>query len=540
MVEVPTSSPHAQTSCAETPRPGAGRHVLVVGAGAAGIPAALAALEAGARVTLVDKGQRAGGMLWGSGAVLSAAGTDLQRTRGIVDSPLRHAQEVWRAGRHRAVPELLALATTHAAESLAWVQSLGARFTAESPLLLGLADQHELYGVARSYLLEAPEELGWRRGPVLAEVLVGALAPWSASRQLDLRLRSTVTRLLVAGDGTVSGCRVEAAGGSTTDVSADCVVLATGGYGASPQWLRSLHGEYDQLVTQGLAHATGDGLVLGEQVGGGVVNADIVVPSMGALEDPDHPGFRLAEGALPVGRPPAVAGDIWVNAAGVRFVAEDTESPDVRERAILDQPGGRMVAVFDERMRRGLTPAVADWTGRVLGDPPDPRLVHSADTLPELAALAGLPADALVESVRSYGQAVTRRADPLGRSRMPTALTVPPFHAVPTVSSLVVTFAGLGVDGGLRVVRPDGRPVGGLLAVGELLGGGQVQGDGFSSGMSVTPALTLGRIAGRTAAGVDPRGLDRRPHEVAADLVGAAGGAAPGGTAPGAPGGGAA
>jgi len=500
---------------------GAARRVVVVGAGTAGIPAALTALELGAHVTLVEKTGRVGGMLWASGAVLSAAGSALQRARGIEDTPARHAREVWDAGRGRATPELLALATRHAGETLDWLQSLGVRFTADSPCVLGLADQHELYAVARSYLLDAPEELGWRRGPVLAEVLAAALGQWRDSPRLDLRLGTAVAGLLTDQDGSVTGCRVAGEEGRSEDVPADCVVLATGGYAASPELLRTLHGGYERLITQGLGHATGDGLRLARAVGGTVVNHDLVIPSLGALEDPDRPGFRLTDGALPLGRPPARAGDIWVNRAGRRFLAEDVTSPDARERAILDQSGGAMTAIFDEPMRRGLEPGVAAWTRDRLGDPPDPRLVHSADTWEQLAARAGLPADALTDTVRRYNDAVADARDPLGRVAMPRPLVEPPFHAVPTVSSLVVTFAGVTVDPMLQVRRADGSPIDGLLAVGELLGGGQVQGDGFSSGMSVTPAITFGRLAGRSAAGSPPAAGGTRTAEMLGPLVGA-------------------
>lgn len=513
--------------------------VVVVGAGTAGLPAALTALELGAAVTLIDKTDRLGGMLWASGAILSGAGSTLQRERGIADSAERHRREVWEAGQHRADPELLTLAVDHAGRTIDWLASIGTRFTPESPCAFGLADEHEAYAVPRCYVLDAPAELDWRRGPHLAEVFTAALEPWRNSRQLDLRLGARVTALLTDDEGSVTGVRLgdgngngnadgnadgngagldgdrgeDGAGGEVAgkdrgggEVAADWVILATGGYAASPELLETLHGRFDKIVSQGLPHATGDGLRLAVAAGGRVVNADIVIPMMGAIEDPERVGFRLPDGMITLGRPPASAGDIWVNRSGRRFVAEDTASPTVRERAILAQPGGVMVAVFDESMRSGLTDDVAEWTRRVLGEPPDPRLVCSAPTVEDLALAVGMDPATLVETVASYNAAVRTGTDPLARTSRPAELAAPPFHAVRTVSSVVVTFAGVKVDSRLRVLDRAGAPIGGLLAVGEVLGGGQLQGDGFSSGMSVTPAVTFGRIAGRMAAQRAPAG----------------------------------
>jgi fumarate reductase flavoprotein subunit len=274
------------------------------------------------------------------------------------------------------------------------------------------------------------------------------------------------------------------------------VILTTGGYGASQPLLRRFHPQFDRLVTQGPPHATGDAIELAERIGGTVVNEDVVIPMMGAIEDPDRPGFRAAEGLLSFGRPPALAGDIWVNATGCRFVAEDNPSPDARERAILDQPGGVMFAIFDEPMRVGLTPAIATWTQQRLADD---RMIRSAATLEELASILDVPAEGLARAVHDYNQAVNRHSDSLGRQALPKRIDTPPFHGVKAVSSVIVTFAGIKVSARLEVLRPDGTPIPGLFAAGEAIGGAQVQGDGFSSGMSVTPAIAFGRLAAQYA-----------------------------------------
>ena len=473
--------------------------IIVIGAGTAGIPAALTALELGAEVCLVEKSDRVGGMLWASGAVLSGAGSRLQKSRGIDDTAEAHEREVMTAGRDRADPALLRLATAEAGGTIDWLESIGTRFTPESPVVAGLADHHELYRTPRSYLLEAPPELGPYRGPVLAGVLQRVLEDVSRQDHLQerlmIRLGTRVTALCTS-DGRVVGCEVVGAAGPER-LTADVVLLCTGGYAADQTFLKRFHGHFAKLLSQGLAHATGDGIRLAEAVGAEVVNEDVVIPMMGAVEDPNRPGFRLSDTMVGFGRPPGIAGDIWINNQGRRFVPEDSASPDERERAILGQPGAVMIALFDEPMRRGLTPEVGSWTKEHLGEPPDPRLVTSAATLPELASQLGIEPEVLSATVRDYNSAVNSGVDPLGRMALPRAIETAPFHAVRTASSIIVTFAGIRVDARLRVVDSLARPIPGLYAAGEVLGGGQIQGDGFSSGMSVTPAIAFGRLAAR-------------------------------------------
>ena len=479
--------------------------LLVVGAGTAGIPAALAALELGADVTVLDKAPRVGGMLWASGAVTSGAGSSLQRDRGIDDSAEAHFEEVFRAGRGRADPRLLRLATSEAGATIDWLVSLGTPFTSDSPMVQGLADQHEQYRVPRSYLLQAPAELGPYRGPVLAEVLRAALEKQQSTGRLRLITDARVQELLIE-KGLVVGVRAEVCG-RAKDFHADAVVLATGGYAADQELLRRLHPTFEHLVTSGLEHASGDGLVMAEAVGGQVVNTDLVIAMMGALADPDRPGFRLGDSMVSIGRPPARAGDIWVNKLGQRFVAEDTGSPDERERAILGQPGAVMYSIFDETMRQGLDAEIGRWTTQRLGDPPAPQLVKSANSWEELAEILGMAPHALRNTVARYNAGRDAGSDEFGRQGMPAALGTPPFHGVATASTLLITFAGLRVDEKLRVVDGNGAAIPGLYAAGELLGGGQIQGDAFSSGMSVTPAIAFGRAAARSAvAGVRSAG----------------------------------
>lgn len=464
--------------------------LLVVGAGTAGIPAALAAADAGAEVVLVEREARVGGVLWDSGGLTSGAGTRIQRAKGIQDSPEQHFADVQRIGRGRANPAVLRAVTAGAGATIDWFESLGARFTDESPIFAGF----ELYQTARSYALEADPALGPWKGQVLAALLQKSIR---AQPGLELHLSTTLEELLTDQAGGVVGARLLGPAGPI-EVRADAVILATGGYVASQPLLRRFHPGYDRLITQAPRLATGEGMLAAERAGASIVNQDIVLPNPGGVEDPDRPGFRLEGAQLAAGRPPAVAGDIWVNRTGRRFIAEDSANQADRERAIALEPDAVMVAIFDEPMRVGLSPAVGEWTRAKLDD----RLLTSAPTILELARRLGLPPDALAETVNGYNRAVASGADVLGRTALPKAIDTPPFHGILTRGVLIMTFAGLAVNGEFAVQSTSGGTIPGLFAAGEVLGAGQLQGAGYSSGLMIVASVTSGRLAAGAALGV--------------------------------------
>ena len=468
--------------------------IVVVGAGAAGIPAAITAALSGARVTLVDKLPQAGGTLWWSGGLTSAAGTRLQHARGVVDSAAGHYADVQRIGRGKADDGVLATLTANAAVSVDWMQDLGVPFSPQ-PILAG----HELYSVARSYSIDSPPEDGPLKGKVLGRVFMAELERVLASSDLfNLVSDARVTRLLTDDAHRIAGVVADTPFGDCR-IKADAVILATGGYAASQELLRRFHPRYVKLITQSPAHVTGDGVYLGEEAGAVVVNADICLPAPGSIEDPARPGFRILGGGVPIGRPPALAGDIWVNRLGKRFIAEDDANQAHRERAIAAEPDAVMYVVFDEPMRLGVPDEVASWTRWRLGEPPDPRFVTSSRTLAGLAAAIGVPARNLQDTIAAYNVAVSSGQDELGRTHLNSRIVTPPFHAVATVGTVITTAAGLKVNTNFQALDSRDLPIPGLYVAGELMGSGQIQGDGNSSGMMITSAVTSGRLAARHA-----------------------------------------
>jgi fumarate reductase flavoprotein subunit len=103
----------------------------------------------------------------------------------------------------------------------------------------------------------------------------------------------------------------------------------------------------------------------------------------------------------------------------------------------------------------------------------------------------------LAQTVKAYNGALANgKPDALGREMRSMSIAKPPFYAIRAQTWTIVSFAGLAVDGRLRVINQSGEPVPNLYAAGEVIGGAATTGQAYTNGMFVTPALTFGRLLG--------------------------------------------
>ena len=466
---------------------------VIVGGGNAGLVVAARLSELGCPALLIEKGDHLGGQLTWSSGQFSAAGTNRQRRHGIVDTAEQHYADVMAIGHNRNTAELVRLATSAAGEAVDWLDARGFPFADRCPAVVR---SHEPYAQPRTYWGRTPGQGGLDLlhtiEPLIDRSIVEVrLGVPVVSLVTELRGSSTAVRGLVVGAPLRSG-----AGSSNETIATDEVVLATGGYAANRMLVAQLQPASAGALTGCLDHATGDGHRMLMDLGVPMTHSDTYVPTMGMIEDPAKPGYglRLIDARVvvdAVARPPW---EVWVNARGERFVDESTPHPSVRERALLDQPGLVMWSVFDQRiLHQAPTPAVGPgWTAQRLQAAAgvEPWICRGED-LPALAQATGLPAATLARTVAEWNAGLGR-PDPLGRRHRPLPISEPPFYAVRSAGGMLLSRGGPSVDATLRPVGPDGLPIEGCYAVGELLGMGQFSGDAFAGGMSVGPALSLG------------------------------------------------
>lgn len=463
-----------------------GGDVLVVGAGTAGIPAAIFAARRGARVLLAESATEPGGTLRRAAGHVSAGGTRLQRDRGIDDSPEAHAADIARITGGTADPDMVALACELAPRVVAWLDDLGLDWDPDCPAILHAL---EAYSVPRTYW-------GRKRGLSIAEVLLPELArERDAGRVVflpRLRLRALETR----GD-TVCGGLFEDAEGRELRVEAAQTVLTSGGYTASPEVFAEMTGGL-QLFGGAEPTNLGDGLRAARAIGAAIRPTRHFLPHVGGIEDP--PGSRrVARSDNPVLMPARAPWEIYVDRHGRRCLREDEPDRVRLQRAMIDVPDMTFWIIWDAAIDRAAPPLLPSWQrdGRLESAWNHHPAFARDTTLEGLAGRAGIDPAGLLASVAAYNTALASGAsDALGRTHRPLPLVEPPFFAVRNHGTTATSSGGLRVDRGCRVLDAAGHPIPGLHAAGEILGRELLSGNAFVGGMSITPALAFGRRLG--------------------------------------------
>lgn len=479
----------------------AGFDLIVVGAGTAGIPCAIAAAELGARVAVLEKDVEIGGTLHLSGGELSAAGARRQRARGVDDSPDFHFAEVMETGGGQADPALLRLAVEEAPRTIDWIEEIGFPFAAEPEIFR----VHEQYSRPRTYV-------GPDFGLSILETLRPRFAEQVAAGRIELLLEHALGDFLLE-DGAVTGVRARGPEGEV-EVRAAATVLATGGYAHDEPFFRRVTTGGPRLVTGARPASTGDGIHAALRLGARFRGAEHQYRVVGPVElEPGRAnGWEAVANLVPNDRAPR---EILVNLRGERFVAEDEERPDVKVRTVCAQPGSDFWIVFDEaalagqplfyRMRRASEerPEEVDrrWSAAGIRERATEGIcAWSAPTVRELAALAGIDPAGLERTAAAWNRAVRSGHDPLGRRDLQHPLDQPPFYAVHCHPTTFLTWGGIEVDAELRVLGADGRPLSGLYAAGEALGAAALMGNTICGGVMVTGAISFGRLLGRRLA----------------------------------------
>lgn len=461
--------------------------VIVVGAGSAGLPAAIRAAEGGARVLQIEADRRIGGTLHWSSGQMAAAGTRQQQAAGIEDSPGEHYDDAQRITGGTIDPELGRLAIDNAADTIDWLCDLGYQPSAGTP---APGVTHEPYTVRR-YVW------GDKAGISVLETLEPRHRELVSDGKIELRLGHRMTGIERDG-GRVSGVRVASEDDGDYVAHGGAVALTSGGYAANPELWSELTPSIP-LRSFCNPYARGEGVTAALELGAKVDGSEhFLCTFAGYLEDPHDPLSVKFFSIAPKHRPPW---EIFVDGDGARFMREDEWSIDYCERALLAQPGMRMWIVYDERIRQNAPPLTLpdDTTPEQLMGK-HPRFVR-ADSVADLAAATGMNAETLQASIDQFNQAVAAGEDgAFGRKHLVRPIAHPPYYAVEAAGVTVCSPAGLAIDTQLRVLNEEAEPIEGLYAAGEVCGFCRFTGNAFVGGMSLTPALTLGRLLGERLA----------------------------------------
>jgi fumarate reductase flavoprotein subunit len=428
--------------------------VVIVGAGACGLTAALATRDAGAEVLVLERDASPSGSTALSSGFVPAAFTRFQARAGVEDSPERMAADIQRKNKGEA--------------DAALVQAL---CRASGPTIEWLADQHEVpFDVVQGFLYpghsvarmhSVPEKTG--------AALMGALL--RACRGIDLLKSARVTDISRREAGIV--VRYQRPDGAADEVSCDALVLACSGFGGNAAMVRLHIPEIAGALYFGHAGNRGDAIRWGTALGGAVRH-------MGAYQG--HGSVAVPHRVL-ITWALMTEGGIQVNSRGERFSNEHLGYSE-QCLPVLEQPGGFAWCIYDARLHR---------LGMTFPDYRDAQTVGAVRPAPDLPQLP-----ATLAAVARYAEGKER--DPFGRDFTTQPKLEPPYYGIKVAGALFHTQGGLVVDEHARVLDKAGRPVPRLFAGGGAacgISGAHVW--GYLSGNGLLTAITLGRIAGTRA-----------------------------------------
>ena len=486
--------------------------LIIVGAGTAGMPCAIAAAEKGAMILVIEKADKVGGTLHATGGHMSAGGTKHQAAHGIIDNTAHHYKEVMDISKNTAVPYIVKMAVEEAPKTIDWLDSLGFEFAPESPRIVY---GHVPYSVART-------QYGKDAGESIFKAIKPLWDKYVASGNITVLLNTELKELVVEAVGTglkpvlpvVKGVIVQTLNNQTTkQFNSKAVVLTTGGYGANPKMFAEKHPTHSRLITTAASTSTGEGIIIAEKAGAKFWNADTHISSLGGIEfEPNSNHADFWQGwAMVFTTSYRPAREIYVNTEGQRFMDEANADPDYRERAVAKQKDKKFWAIFDENGLTGKNEKttapmtiIPKWSvEQIKNYAKDGKFLWVADSIEELAKKTGLPVENLKATVSGFNGFVKTGIDAeLGRTELKNAVETGPFYALLTYATSLITFGGLAVNDKLQVIDKNQKPIVGLYAAGEIIGAGATTGNAFCGGMLVTPAISFGRILGRTLGAV--------------------------------------
>ena len=447
--------------------------VVVIGAGGAGLSAALTASAAGKSVVVIEKLPSIGGNTQISGGGMAAPCNSMQKEEGIEDSPELFESDVISGGDDTDQDhDLINVLATSALVSAEW-----------------LSDEHGVvwdhmsffggHSVKRSLVPEGESgaKITW---PLKTDAEAAGIPIYTSMQ---------ATELVMNDDGSVAAVKAQNPDGEEFEFTGKAFVLASGGFGSNVEMRMQYNADLDEGVhSTDTVGTTGDGVKMAEAIGVDLVGMEWIQtyptcdPITGALLYIYD--MRLDDRG------------ILVNAEGERFV-EELDRRDVISNAIKSQTGACAYLLWDETGVEE-TKLFDNHPGEVqMGY--DTGTLFKGDTLVEVAEAAGVDPAGLVATVERWNQMCDEGADSdfNYRSTMNKFETAP-YYLGQCVPSVHHTMGGVHIDTDARAVKTTGETVPNLFAAGEVTGG--IHGTNRLGSDAVCDCITFGRVAGASAA----------------------------------------
>ncbi len=452
--------------------------VIVVGGGAAGMSATLRLQELGKSVILVEKTSSLGGTIRVSGGNQVVSGSKVQAEAGVTNDTAESMKEDFlKNGDNLNDQDLLSIYAENVGATTDWlVDTVGVEYNMEGGL-------HKLaeYSIDR--------ELAYVDGGAgAAKILGNAVNETEATVLLNTKVTSLTTE-----DGKVTGVEAETTKGKTYTLTAENVILATGGYGNNNDLLPAAA---EKGLFYGLDSSNGEGLEMATAIGAGTTHMDYIKEYPNGVETSTKHAKSTIAGNITAFSKAA----ILVNKSGVRVVNEKASNHDILN-ALQEQEDEMLYLVMDETTfnewktklkAAGLTEETID--SYVANNGASEPVFTTGSNAKEAAEAAGIDGDALTETIATFNTFVENGEDTdfgRGVDYLTAQFEDGPIYIVEQKARYATTMGGLDVDANLQVLNTSGEVIDGLYAAGEVIGG--QMGDDSPSGANNGWALTSGK-----------------------------------------------
>ncbi len=447
--------------------------IVIIGAGGAGLTAAIEAKAAGADVIVLEKMPMAGGNTLISGAEYAAANNWIQKREGIEDSAELHMQDTLKGGDNLAKEELAKIMAENALAGAEWLRDeVGVIWEDELMFFGG-------HSVKRSLI-----PLGASGREIITKLVAKA-----EKMDIPVLLNTKATSLITDSNGKVVGVKAEGEDANYTFNTSKAVIIASGGFGSNVEMRVKYNPDIDgSILSTNTTGSTGDGIAMAEDIGANLLGMEYIQTY--PICDPLTGTLLYFDDARLYGH------TVIVNKEGKRFV-EELGRRDVMSMAIKSQTGSVCYELLDQngfvasKLQENHGPEL-DYLYR--ND-----LLVKADTLDKAAEFFGIDAAELKNTVDKYNSYVEEGKDPeFNKRSLPSKVEVGPFYILKAAPAVHHTMGGIEINENAQVLNKDGKIIEGLYAAGEVTGG--IQGSNRLGSNALADITVFGRIAGQNAA----------------------------------------
>lgn len=441
---------------------------VIVGAGGAGLSAAIQMAQDGRKVTIVEKAGITGGNSSLASGGMNAAETKLQKEEGIPDTVELFVADTMKGGHDKNNKDLVQKMAEESSAAVDWLEELGA------PL-----KQLKFSGGQSEMRTHAPINDEGKSIPV-GNYLVNKLTAKAKELGVNIIYDAKVEKILMK-DGKAAGVEATYSDGEKLTVNAGAVIVASGGFGSNKELVEKYNPNLKGYVSTNAKSIQGDAIAFLEEVGANFIDMDQIQI---------HPTVVQKDGSL-ISEGLRGEGAILVNQDGKRFVNE-LETRDFVSKEILSQKDPSAWLIVDQSMF-DQSATIAKYF--------DKGLLTKCDDYKALADLIGTNEENIKETIENWIETVKNNEDKeFGRKGMDKTrsdLSKPPYYAVQISPGIHHTMGGVQVDTKSEVLDKEGKAIPGLYAAGEVTGG--IHGANRLGGNAVTDIVVFGRNAAKSA-----------------------------------------